>query len=143
MKQEHIEQARYNAGFLAYLEENIPDSFFDWKVTVCFYQALHLVRAYLCTQGVSESASHDHTLKCINPNAREKPTPHVPMPDVFRWYFKLHQLSMAARYPGFLHKRGFEQQQRENLHKAQQSLDVIKQALATRNFQWEPAPKPE
>lgn len=143
MKQEHIEQARHNAGFLAYLEGNIPDSFFDWKVTVCFYQALHLVRAYLYTQGVEESTSHDHTLRCINPAARDKPTLYVPMPDVYRWYFKLHQLSMAARYAGFLQKRSFEQQQRESLEKAKHCLTVIRQALTTRNFTWEPVPKAE
>ena len=141
MKQEHIEQARHNAGFLTYLEGQIPDSFFDWKVTVCFYQALHLVRAYLTTQGIAESNSHDHTLNCINPKVREKPPQHVPLPDVYQWYFKMHQLSMSARYPGFLHKKGFEQQQRENLQKAKECLTVVKQALAERDFHWEPKAK--
>lgn len=143
MKQDHIEQARHNAGFLAYLEGNVPDAFFDWKVTVCFYEALHLVRAFLYTQGVTDSTSHDHTLSCINPRAREKPSKHVPLPDVFQYYYKMHQLSMAARYPGFLHKREFEQQQRASLQKAKDCLEVIKQALTTRKFSWEPTPKAE
>ena len=68
----------------------MPDSFFDWKVTVCFYQALHLVRAYLCTQGIGDSNSHDQTLNCINPKVRDKPPRHVPMPNVYPWYFKMH-----------------------------------------------------
>ena len=141
MKQEHIEQARHNAGFLAYLEESVPHSFYDWKVTVCFYQALHLVRAFLCSQGISDSISHDHTLNCINPNTRQKLPKHVPMPDVHPYYFRMHQLSMASRYSGFLQKQTFEQQQSDSLLKANECLAAIKQALTVRDFKWEPAQK--
>lgn len=138
MKQEHIEQAQHNAGFLTYLEGNIPESFYDWKVTVCFYQALHLVEAYLCTQGAGDSGSHHDTLNCINPKVRDKPAKYMPMPGVYSFYFKMHQMSMAARYPGFLQKRAFERQQCENFEKAKECLAAIKQDLVKRNFRWEP-----
>ena len=136
MKQEHLEQARHNAGLFRYLEENIPDSFHDWKVTICFYEALHLVRAFLCTQGIGSSDNHNHTLNCINPRAREKPPKHVPMPGLYPAYFRMYQLSKAARYHGFLQKRSFEQQQMDNFKEAKECLGIIQADLLTRGFQW-------
>ena len=138
MKQEHIEQARHNAGLVSYLEENIPDSFHDWKVTICFYEALHWVRAFLCTQGIGSSDNHNHTLNCINPRAREKPPKHVPMPTVYPAYFRMYQLSKAARYQGFLQKRSFEKQQSDNLREAKECLEIIHGDLLARGFKWLP-----
>ncbi len=39
--QNHIDQAEHNEKFLTELEIDYPTTYFDWKITICFYTALH------------------------------------------------------------------------------------------------------
>jgi uncharacterized protein (UPF0332 family) len=133
-KQEHIEHFRHNEKFLDVVITASPNSFFDWKITVCFYSALHLVRAFLVTKGVEHVDSHHTTLNCLDPNAEKVPAIHLPIADLYRPYSHLYLLSRKARYDGFLHRKEFEETQQDNLEEAMVSLQKIKDALANQGF---------
>jgi len=48
---EHIHQFEHNIKALCALCVNSPDLFWDWKTTISFYSALHLIRAHLAHHG--------------------------------------------------------------------------------------------
>jgi uncharacterized protein (UPF0332 family) len=136
VKQQHIEHFKHNEGFLATVIAASPDRYFDWKVTIAFYCALHLVRAFLATKGIEESASHHHTLDCINPKPQTVPEAHVPLPNLYRPYSHLYLLSRNARYDGFLHAKEFEKHQRDKLAEAKDCVEKIKTELIAQGFKF-------
>ncbi len=83
-KTDHQEKAGHNGKFLATIDES---AYPDWKVTVCFYKALHLVEMLLASSGRhSESHRERHdTLK------REYQA-------IWREYLPLYTQSRRARY---------------------------------------------
>ena len=44
--QKHINQAEHNYTFFEQINDDNPEDFFDWKITVLFYSALHYITAY-------------------------------------------------------------------------------------------------
>lgn len=136
VKQQHIEHFRHNEGFLTTVIAASPDRYFDWKVTIAFYCALHLVRAFLATKGIEESPNHQHTLDCINPRPNTVPDSHVPLPNLYRPYSHLYLLSRNARYDGFLQPKEFEKNQRDKLAEAQSCVERIKTELLRQGFRF-------
>lgn len=135
-KQEHIEHFKRNEKFLKVITEASPDAYFDWHVTVCFYCALHLVRAFLVSKGVLDSNSHHHTLSCIDPKEENRPIGGVSLPNLHRPYLHLYLLSRNSRYDGFLHAKQFDEDQREKLQEAQDCLTLVKAELARQTFSY-------
>jgi hypothetical protein len=43
----HLNKAAYNEDFLAKIEDAFPGDFYDWKITVIFYVAVHYLDAYV------------------------------------------------------------------------------------------------
>lgn len=90
---EHIFQAKKNFQLLGEIDENIQNCE-DWKVTIAFYTALHLVSAHLA-QLNSPKSSHTAVEHAINPNI-DSPTKIDEQ--IFIDYTSLYQLSRRARY---------------------------------------------
>ena len=57
----HLNQCELNEEFLASLNDKFPDLYFDWKVTVVFYCATHLIRGYaLSINAPIDGRRHEH-----------------------------------------------------------------------------------
>lgn len=132
---EHLEQARHNERFLKFLIETAENYYFDWKVTVTFYAALHLMRAFLCKENKNPGGSHHDILLCINPRPHEPVSVHCPLPKlVFNAFKDLYMNSKSARYNGFLHLKDFNEYQKLKLADCTENLQLIKLYLMGRGL---------
>ncbi len=90
----HIEQCKKNIAFYNYV--NSQSDHLDWKVTVLFYCAVHLVNAHLDKKCALHYQSHDEVKNALNPDnilSLAKITD-----DAFFDYRKLQNLSRKSRY---------------------------------------------
>ena len=99
---ENINQAIHNEAFLNSIEEKCPDTFFDWKITIVFYIALHYLRAYANIKKVRIGASHKELLYHSNPNHIDAINPLSK--NAYRIYRDLFSAAHNSRYQGFLDK---------------------------------------
>lgn len=82
----------HNKSFLETIENDYPQDYFDWKVTIQFYYALHVSFCILTTSGISVSTSHReniNALRLVDTNLSRK-------------LYKLLKFSKQSRYDGFL-----------------------------------------
>ena len=91
---DHISQAKTNLQFLQEINKKI-DGFYDWKVTVCFYTAVHLVNSHLSNFDL-QYRSHADVNYALNPETRLSLSKlHE---DEFVAYVSLQSLSRRSRY---------------------------------------------
>lgn len=92
----HIEQAKHNESFLALTEKHSPKDYFDWKITIIFYSALHYVCAYVKYKKCYLGKSHEDLDKIINPdNKTSKATIDL---KYYNYYKELYNYSRQTRY---------------------------------------------
>jgi hypothetical protein len=93
---EHLEKAKSNEKFLLFIEQNAVNDFYDWKITVIFYIALHYIKALLKFKKKPTGYTHFDLDKIINPC---KPSASCPFPqDKYDCYNDLYIDSRNARY---------------------------------------------
>lgn len=96
----HYQQAVHNFKFFCEVHSKLPDVFYDWKITILFYTAIHLLRALMDNRGIKVDNSHIALRNAINPN---KPSSISPVkPHCYSSYVYLYNASQDARYSGFL-----------------------------------------
>ncbi len=98
--QKHYNQAVHNYRFFWEVHSKLPGAFYDWKITVLFYTALHLLRALMRKRGIEVSDSHQGLSAVINPN-RSDPVSPVKK-HCYDSYKILYNASLEVRYSGFL-----------------------------------------
>ena len=97
----HLNQCQLNEKFLAELFEKFPNSFNDWKITVIFYAATHLVRGYALSKGTNIGGSHTEVFNYLSKECGESSK-------VFKSFRGLYRNSRDARYNGFTGRENFE-----------------------------------
>jgi len=93
-----ITQIKHNEHFYDCVCVNYPDNFFDWKITIAFYIAVHYLKALATKQGVVLSSSHFDVEKQVNPDKRNE---LGLIRHAWDWYYNLYLASRSARYSGF------------------------------------------
>lgn len=83
-RNDHKEKADHNQRFLASIDQSV---FPDWKVTVCFYKALHLVEMLFAKDG-RHSDNHRERHDVLKRD-------HA---DIWMDYLPLYSQSRRARY---------------------------------------------
>ena len=86
---EHLSQAAHNQRVAPQLEEPAP----DWAVTVYYYVAAHVVRAYLSRKG-KPFGSHKGVAKVLSELAKEGDLDE----SAVKAYLRLRDKSFTARY---------------------------------------------
>lgn len=130
----YVNKARHNQRLVAFLEEQGQDGFPDWVVVVMFYVALHWLSAWLSNQGRSKGDFGSHgdmrTLIYPNPKPHLKPKNHIPVTwNVYNAYDELFDLSVTARYNGFLDEDGMREQEMQDIEDCKTDLAIIKQFI--------------
>jgi hypothetical protein len=93
----HLDQAKHNFNFLDYLDKsNLSDDYCDWKITVVFYTALHVMRAYTLFKGKSVINSHREFHDKINPEGIHNLLDLDS--NIFDIYLELYYASKRCRY---------------------------------------------
>jgi len=100
---QNIEQAQHNEHFLNFVETQSPTLYFDWKITVIFYIALHYTKAYIYYNKIYKNTnSHKEIFEIIdflNTNSKAK------LPEkYYRKYLELFELSRNSRYNSITNK---------------------------------------
>lgn len=91
---EHLRKSNENLVFLEKISNF--DNYWDWKVTVSFYVALHLINAHIAKKIDAHYRSHNKVENAINPFNEMSPTKLND--DIYKSYIKLQNLSRRARY---------------------------------------------
>lgn len=112
MTNKHINQVLHNKTFLSNIHQRWPEQYFDWKITVCFYIALHYVKALALEKKVFIGDSHYAIDKNVNP---ERPNVKLNIPPkIWKAYKYLFYYSQSARYSGIINKNSFNRVQQRN-----------------------------
>jgi hypothetical protein len=95
---EHLNQAKHNENFLSEIEKHSSNNYFDWKVVVVFYSALHYLRALEKLHNKKIYGRHKDLLYHINPKNIDAKMPiDQKCADS---YFDLFNMSHISRYYG-------------------------------------------
>lgn len=112
--QRFLEQINHNQSFYTCIDKNFTDKFFDWKITVLFYIAVHCLKALSVKRNINVGDTH-YDIECnVNPD-REGSKMKITR-NAWREYKSLYQYSRTARYNGITDIETFEKLKR-NDHK--------------------------
>lgn len=127
MPNPHIQQAKHNEKFHECICEQFPDRFFDWKITVLFYQAIHYLKALAAQKGLRIGDTHHEIELNINP---DRPKNVMPITrGAWREYNSLFQYSQTARYNGVTDFETFEKLKEVDYGFAKKNLENFKKYL--------------
>ena len=82
------EQSDHNRVFYELVHATWPDKYHDWKVTPLFYSGLHRINYWLVRETGRAPESHFERKRLVGRK----------LPQVFKDYRDLYELSMRARY---------------------------------------------
>ena len=57
--QKHLGQAKHNQELLSEMEIKFPQRFFDWKITISFYIAIHYLQALADSKNIEIGQTHN------------------------------------------------------------------------------------
>lgn len=97
--QNHLKQAKHNQELLSEMETVFPQQFFDWKMTICFYIAIHYLQALADSKNIEIGQSHYDIELNINPNSNNNPKMRITR-GAWEEYRRLFRYSQTARYDG-------------------------------------------
>lgn len=121
---EHIDRFKSNHEFLCGIEKNWPKDYNDWKITIIFYCALHLIKAYCKLNKKNIGFSHTQILENIDPSNTKALLPISV--EAFNAYHDLYLLSKNSRYLG-LYNDGTQLVLLDyNLKQAKTDIEIIK-----------------
>jgi hypothetical protein len=112
--EKHILQAEHNQAFLDCVNKNFPDAYFDWKITISFYIAIHLLKALAEKRGKKLGETHVDIFNALGPRATPKLF-QIP-PKQWENYYFLYQYSRSGRYDGFIDLELHEEIQKTNFN---------------------------
>ena len=108
----HLAQASHNKEFLDSTHLNYPDKYFDWKITIAFYVALHLLKSLALKRGKPLGDSHSEIRQALNNRNKNKLFQFPPRQWVV--YDSLFNYGHTSRYDGFINPQLFLLQQKTN-----------------------------
>jgi hypothetical protein len=127
----HLNQAIHNLKFISDTTESYPDYYFDWKVTACFYTAVHLLRAFCEKRGVDPGDTHGGIANSFDPKkCGKRPITQCP-PFLWNNYHKLKTYSEHARYEVFLKHEVENEIQRDNFKECSKLLYELRTYFET------------
>lgn len=121
----HLSQATQNRQFHDALCTSYPDHYYDWKVTVCFYEALHYLDSYCCEKG--ETSLNTHRKREIQLNPRNQSEGLKLSNGAWNLYSFLLEESKKARYDGFIDYDHFMQMKKDDHSNCVIALEKLKE----------------
>lgn len=140
--QPFLNKADHNQKLIALLETQGQDGFPDWIVVAMFYKGLHWLSAWLTEQRcpVSAFGSHSSTRATIHYNPRNRPPHPCPVSkSAYNAYIDLYDMSLTARYNGFLDEEGMKSLSNANSASCKQALTVLENFIEGKGLHLTPA----
>ena len=130
--QAHLDQAAHNGKFQDCLKSEFSTLFFDWKVTVCFYTALHYIRALAEMKNIPIGTHHDTIRGNIDPDRQGALMPINRQ--AYSHYRNLQKYSEIARYHGIADLVTFEQLREADFRHCERHMGELKKYLKSLNL---------
>lgn len=121
----HLEQVNHNQEFLAVIEGHSPEKYFDWKITIVFYSALHYLRGLEKLKKLTIPNSHKDMFENINPKLKGAIMPVSK--DCYEAYRDLYNLTRSARYSGIIDPKNQALLMKSQLATAKRHYQKVKQ----------------
>jgi hypothetical protein len=118
----YLKQANSNEVLLEELEKKFPNDYFDWKITISFYIAIHYLKHLASIKKIDLGGNHIEIGKSVNPKHGKMPLTQT----AYNNYDNLLQESMTARYLGIT----FD----ESTHREIMKANYIKCTVYLKNF---------
>lgn len=93
-------QATHNKEFLDCIENQF-EKFYDWKITVHFYIAIHMLKALAKNRNKNIGDTHHEIANSLDYTRTSKPVMQIP-PGVWKTYKRMFQYSLSSRYHGII-----------------------------------------
>lgn len=127
--QEFINHAKHNEKFHELICNAENTGYYDWKVTVLFYVAIHYLKALAQFRKKSIGESHEQINNNIK-NNRQGAT--MPLQNTARNnYMALYRYSQTSRYDGFTDADTFQQLMKRDYEDALECLSDFKKYIAS------------
>jgi hypothetical protein len=104
--QQHLKQATHNQEFHDKIVDDFSEQFYDWKITVLFYVAIHYLKALAAKRNINIGETHYEIEQSVNPD-RGNSTMNISR-GAWREYKNLFRYSQTARYEGITDFDTFE-----------------------------------
>lgn len=130
--QKHYKQAVHNYKFFCEVHSKLPNAFFDWKITVLFYTATHLLRALMAEKEIEVAPSHSALRKAINPNSRQ--SKHPVKPHCYNSYKVLYNSSDDARYAGFIDPKRRGSYLKSRFKKCEEAIKSVDSYMKSQDY---------
>jgi len=124
MPQRHIEQLNHNTAFHSSVCTSFPDQFYDWKITVLFYAALHCIKAHFRNKNIDIGNTHAEIERNINPRITH--APHKVNKGCWHNYKSLYRYSQTARYDGIADSAIYEESLKADHAYCVEHLEAVK-----------------
>jgi hypothetical protein len=130
--QQHIDQASHNQKFHDSIDTQFGELFYDWKITVLFYVAIHYLKALAAHKGIDIGETHYEIEQSVNPD-RHSAKMRITR-NAWREYKNLFNYSRTARYEGITDFETFEKLKQTDHTYCVQHLDNFKRYLRTQGL---------
>lgn len=125
----YINQYQHNLEFHNGVCDKYPDTYYDWKITLLFYCAYHLLQALAAHKNVVIGNYHKDILWNINPkNANRKLQIKQ---DVFYAFDQLFEYSRSARYNGFTDFEDFQSLKKADYEDAVKRFEYFRRYITS------------
>ena len=122
--QAHIDQASHNEEFHTCIDGTFPDKFYDWKITVLFYTALHWIHALAEQRHIDIGRTHTDVASNCNPKRNNGSMPISK--NAWSHYNSLWNYSYTARYEGITDIATFEKLKQTDHKFALENVDFLR-----------------
>jgi hypothetical protein len=122
--QQHIDQAKHNNDFHDCIESNFSGRFYDWKITVLFYVAIHYLKALAANRNIDIGVTHYDIEHNVNPDRNGKKMQISR--NAWREYKNLFNYSRTSRYEGITDITTFEKLKQADHSYCLKHLDSFK-----------------
>lgn len=129
--QKFYKQAIHNYKFFCEVHSKLPAVFFDWKITVLFYTAIHLLRALMAQRGLTVDESHYALRNAINPTNGVSPVKK----HCYNAYIVLYNASLEVRYTGFLDDSKRTDYLKAKFSKCQKAIESIDAYMKSQGYE--------
>lgn len=126
MKQ-HILQAQHNEAFHDNIVANFNDQFFDWRITVLFYVAIHYLQALAAMRGIHIGDTHYDIELSVNPDRNNNKM--AISKAAWREYKNLFNYPRTAHYEGITDFATFERLKETDYNFCLRHLDKFKKYI--------------
>lgn len=128
-----LEQAKHNQLFHDKICECFEDRFFDWKITIVFYTAIHYLKALAYSKGINIGENHEQIESAVNPYIDNALMPIKP----FAWkaYKAMKNYSRTARYDGITDFETFEELKKDDYKFCLENFETFKSYMKSQGIE--------